>query len=102
MSKLHSWLPLKLRIHFKILLFAFKAICGIAPTYIQNLVSSRFQGAYNLRLSGEILLRSLGDRSFKVAAPKLWNTLPRELLEIPYLYTFKSHLKTHLFKFAYS
>ena len=38
MYELH-WLPLKQRIHFKILLFAFKAIHGIAPTYIQNLVS---------------------------------------------------------------
>ena len=38
------WLPLKQRIHFKILLFAFKAIHGIAPTYIQNLVSLKSQG----------------------------------------------------------
>ena len=48
MYELH-WLPLKLRIRFKILLFAFKAICGIAPTYIQNLVSLKSQGACNLR-----------------------------------------------------
>ena len=48
MYELH-WLPLKQRIHFKILLFAFKAIHGIAPTYIQNLVSLKSQGTYNLR-----------------------------------------------------
>ena len=36
------------------------------------------------------------------AAPKLWNALPRELRDIPYLHNFKSHLKTHLFKFAHS
>ena len=49
------------------------------------------QGAFNLRSSGGILLASptfrtkatLGDRSFQVAAPKLWNALPREL---PYLH----------------
>ena len=107
MYELH-WLPLKRRIHFKIL-FAFKAIHGIAPTYIQNLVSLKLQGAYNLRSSGEILLASstfrtkvtLGDRSFQVAAPKLWNALPRELRDIPDLHTFKSNLKTYLFKFAY-
>ena len=39
------WRPLKQRIHFKILLFAFKAIHGIAPTYIQNLVSLKSQRA---------------------------------------------------------
>ena len=46
-------------------------------------------------------LFTLGDRSYQVAAPKLWNTLPRELGDIPNLHTFKSNLKTYLFKFAY-
>ena len=94
----------------KILLFAFKVIHGIAPTYIQNLVSLKSQGTYNLRSSGGILLASstfrtkvtLGDRSFQVAAPKLWNALLREHCDIPNLHTFKSSLKTYLFKFAYS
>ena len=71
MYELH-WLLLKQRIHFKILLFAIKAIHGIAPTDIQNLVSLKSQGAYNLRSSGGILLASptfrtkvtLGYRSF--------------------------------------
>ena len=70
------WFPLKQRIHFKILLFAFKAIHGVAPTYIQNLVSLKSQGTYNLSSSGGILLASstfrskvtLSDRSFQVAA----------------------------------
>ena len=53
MYELH-WFPLKQRIHFKILLFAFKAIHGIAPTYIQNLVSLKSQGTYDLRSSGGI------------------------------------------------
>lgn len=57
MYELH-WLPLQQRIHFKILLFAFKAIHGIAPTYIQNLVSLKSQGAHILRSSGGILLAS--------------------------------------------
>ena len=104
------WLPLKQRIHFKFLLFAFKTIYGIAHTYIQKFVSLKSQGAYNLRSSGGILLTSptfrtkvtLGDRSSQVAAPKLGNALQRELREIPDLHTFKSHLKTHLLKFAYS
>ena len=57
MYELH-WLPLKQRVHFKILLFACKAIHGIAPIYIQNLVSLKSQGTYNLRSSGGILLAS--------------------------------------------
>ena len=43
----------------------------------------------------------LGDRSFQVAVPKLWNALPHELRDIPNLPTFRSNLKTCLFKFAY-
>ena len=62
------------------------------------------------RLSGGILLPlptfrtkvTLGDRSFQVAVPKLWNALPRELCDILYLHTFKHHLKMYLFKFVYS
>ena len=92
-----------------ILLFAFKDIHGVAPTYIQNLVSLTSQGTYNLRSSGGILLASstfrskvtLGDRSFQVAALKLWNALLRELGDIANLHTFKSNLKTYLFEFAY-
>ena len=57
MYELH-WLPLKQRIYFKILLFTFKAIHGIAPTYIQNLVSLKSQGTYNVKSSGGILLAS--------------------------------------------
>ena len=104
-----SYIPLKQRIHFKILLFAFKTIHGIAPTYIQKPVPLKSQGAYNLKSSGGILIASPtfrtkvtpDDRSFQVAAPKLWNALPSELRDIPNLHTFKSNLKTYLFKFAY-
>ena len=69
-----SYIPLKQRIHFKILLFAFKTIHGIAPTYIQKPVPLKSQGAYNLKSSGGILIASptfrtkvtLCDRSFQV------------------------------------
>ena len=44
---------------------------------------------------------TLGNRSFQVTSPKLWNALPRELRDIPTLHTFKSNRKTYLFKFAY-
>ena len=103
------WLSSKQRIHFKILLFAFKAIHGFAPTYIQNLVSLKSQGAYNLRSSGGILLTSstfrtkvtLGVRSFQVAAPKfIWNALPRELRDIPNMHTFKSNVKVARLDFS--
>ena len=64
--------------HFKLLLFVFKAIHGFALTYLRELVSIKRSGNYNLRSSSHGLLLAtpnhrsrvtLGDRSFQVAAP---------------------------------
>ena len=46
--------------------------------------------------------KSFGDRSFSVAAPTLWNALPVSLRSIKYISTFKSNLKTYLFKLAFN
>ena len=104
------WLLVRQRIGFKILLFVFKAIHGFAPTYLRELVSIKRSGNYNLRSSSDGLLLAtptyrsrvtLGDRSFQVAAPALWNVLPREIRSITDLGIFKRHLKTHLFREAF-
>ena len=42
----------------------------------------------------------IGDRSFSMAAPSLWNPLPVSLRSIKCISTFKSNLKTYLFKLA--
>jgi len=47
------------------------------------------------------MLSTFGDRSFSMAAPKLWNALPAELRSISSLSAFKSSLMTHLFKLAF-
>ncbi|CAH3033440.1 unnamed protein product [Porites lobata] len=44
------------------------------------------------------MLTTLGARSFSAAAPKLWNELPVELRQATSLNSFKSRLKTYLFK----
>ena len=76
-------------VNFKIILFTFKAIHGIAPPYISELISIKAQSAYSLRSANGILLppsiiitrKTLGDRAFQVAAPQLWNALPLELCQ---------------------
>ena len=92
------------------LLFVFKATHGITPTYLRELVSVKRPENYNLRSSSDDLLLAtptcrsnitLGERSFQVAAPALWNVLPREIRSITDLGIFKCHLKTHLFKEAF-
>ena len=45
--------------------------------------------------------KTLGDRAFMVAAPRLWNSLPIELRAITNVNSFKAHIKTYLFKTLY-
>ena len=92
------WLPVSLRIDYKILLLTFKCIYGLAPTYLSDLISIKSNSLYNLRSTGKLLLdhpkgkmlTTLGARSFSAAAPKLWNELPVELRQATSLDSFKS------------
>ena len=90
-----------------IILITFKAIHGLAPKYLRNLLTFK-SSLYNLRSSGSILLsmpavrsKTLGDRAFMVAAPRLWNSLPKELRAITNVNSFKAHIKTYLFRTLY-
>jgi len=44
---------------------------------------------------------TLGDRSFALAAPTLWNELPTEIRHANSILTFKKLVKTFLFKKAF-
>ena len=44
----------------------------------------------------------LGDKSFRASAPKTWNALPKGIRDQTNIITFKTMLKTHLFRMAYS
>ena len=112
------FLPLEHKIHIfsppcniLYLLLTFKAIHKLAPTYISELVSQKDTGGrYYLRsYNGKLLnippcqsLSTLGDRSFYMAAPKLWNDLPLFIRNISSVNAFKRALETHLFQKAFS
>ena len=84
------WLPVSLRIDYKISLLTFKCIYGLAPTYLSDLISRKSNSLYNLRSTGKLLLdppkgkmlTTLGARSFSAPAPKLWNELTVELRHV--------------------
>ena len=89
------------------LLITFKAIRDLAPKYLCDLLTFK-SSLYNLRSSDSILLsmpavrsKTLGDRAFMVAAPRLWNSLPKELRAITNVNSFKAHIKTYLSKTLY-
>ena len=103
-------LPVQYRICFKILILTFKAIHGLAPEYISDLISVKDVSKYSLRSNGGLLLLQpsarlrkalAGDRSLTTAAPTLWNKLPAHLQNMDNFINFKSSLKTHLFRIAF-
>ena len=101
-NKYSIFRPIKL----KILLLAFKAIHGLAPAYISNLLVIKRKSSYNIRSNSGILLEpprgkmlaTLGERAFQAAAPQLWNELPLQLRTIGSVEIFKNSIKTFLFK----
>ena len=91
------WLPVSQRIIFKILLLTFKALNGLAPMDITELLV-RFEPPRPLRSSSRGLLKvsrsnaKYGDRSFSrsfsVCAPTRWNSLTDHLGLATDLYMF--------------
>ena len=102
------WLPVKERGTFKILTLSFKAIHDLAPDYIQSLVTLQCPSRYSLRRNNERFLKpygrktlnTLGDRAFAVAAPHLFNALPRYIIVEDNFNRFKTLVKTFLFNIA--
>ena len=108
LRELH-WLPVKFRIDYKILLLTYKGLHEMCPGYLKDLLVICNNKRYNLRSSDSLLLKNpsfkssstLGDRSFQVTAPILWNALPGDIRDITNLDSFKRSLKTYLFKIAF-
>ena len=102
------WLPIEHRVIFKLLLFTYKALHGLAPDYLANLLTF-YKPVRTLRSSRSINLfvprsrtSTYGDRSFACVSPRLWNKLPDFIRHSETLDSFKTRLKTHLFKTAFN
>uniref|UniRef100_A0A803T4E3 Reverse transcriptase domain-containing protein n=1 Tax=Anolis carolinensis TaxID=28377 RepID=A0A803T4E3_ANOCA len=104
LSQLH-WLPICYQAQFKVLVLTYKALNGSGPIYLSERISS-YEPGRSLRSSGEALLSvppasqarlvRMRDRAFSVVAPRLWNTLPRDIRQAPTLLSFRKALKTWL------
>ena len=106
LQSLH-WLPVEHRITFKLLLITFKILRDQAPAYLKVLLSLHVPGR-SLRSANQQLLsvpvthlKTYGDRTFAYAAAHMWNSLPLTIKSSSDVESFKSCLKTHLFKIAY-
>ena len=83
------WLPVKHRIDFKIFLLTYKALNGLAPAYMHELLI-QYSPKRTLRSTENHLLTPprcrleyFGKRSFAAAAPTLWNNLPLNTKQAP-------------------
>ena len=106
LKSLH-WLPVEY-IKYKICLLTFNSLHGHGPEYMSEMLTPR-SIHYGLRSQDDLKLdvprtkkKTLGDRAFKVAAPKLWNSLPKDVRSCNNVSIFKSKLKTHYFRIAYN
>ena len=101
------WLPVAHRINFKLATIVYKTKIHHQPEYLDNLLVEYKQPRV-LRSSADEFLAVprtrtvLATRAFSVAAPKLWNTIPIDIRNSLSLVTFKSKLKTFLFRRAYA
>ena len=87
------------------MLLTFKAIHGLSPPYISELITVKPKSTYGLRSNNSTLLlpptqkmlATVGAHSFGAAAPVLWNKLPADIRSVASLNGFKKSIKTFLF-----
>ena len=104
------WLRIPQRISYKLCLITYKAINNQMPDYIAEFCIrvADNQSRSRLRSSSRNLMQvprtatGFGDCSFSIAGPTAWNSLPDHVRNAPSLETFKSKLKTHLFRLSYN
>ena len=89
LASLH-WLPVKARADFKVILLTYKALHGLAPTYLSDLVLP-YIPTRTLRSQDAGLLiskQTAGGRAFSYRAPFLWNGLPTHVRHADSVSTF--------------
>jgi len=102
------WLPVRQRIEYKLCLLTHLAVTGKSPPYLASLLTtakSRGSTSWSANRGDIFIPRTRlrqGERAFAVAAPRLWNRLPTEIRCISNTEEFKQHLKTFLFKSAFT
>ena len=106
LAKLH-WLPIRQCITFKICVLTYKLLHRQGPGYLQDFLQYKHSNSnrslrstmdHSLLVIPHTKCKTFAARSFSVAAPTLWNNLPKDLRESDTLLSFKHDLKTHLYK----
>ena len=107
LKSLH-WLPVKIRSTYKIACLRYHCHSSSAPSYVTDMLHrkplhTRNTSSYTMPLLN-ISAHSkatLGDRSFSLASSSVWNSIPNDVRCAPSLSSFKSRLRTCLFRSVY-
>ena len=98
------WLPIHARIDYKIGVLCHNFFSDLSPYYLSSCLIVYAPGR-NLRSASDNRILCVprtkskyGDRSFSCYAPKFWNSLPQNIRHIQSTSSFKSALKTFLFR----
>ena len=91
--------PILKQLHWLPVLITFKALHGLAPFYITEMLQPYKPSSSKRLLSvPSAKLKKYGCRSFSFAAPTIWNSLPQPIRNYDDISDFKSSIKTFLFK----
>ena len=112
MYKLH-WLPIRFRLDYKIALLMFRCYKSETPKYLCELLDIEVRTGIcrSLRSYQDEVIscripfakhKTFAERSFSVAGPMIWNSLPVDLHLSETVDSFKTKLKTSLFYKCYS
>ena len=93
MKDLH-WLPVRLRIIFKVLCLIFKCLQGTAPSYLSDILPETRENRF-VRIPRT--KSTYGDHAFCRFGPIYWNALPNRLIHCGTINNFKAQLKHYLF-----
>jgi len=104
------WLPIRQRVEFKLSVLVFNCMHNMAPSYLSTMCQpvADNAGRRHLRSAarGDLAVpatRTLryGPRSFAMAGPSTWNSLPALIRSCHLTSAFRRDLKTELFARAY-
>jgi hypothetical protein len=97
----HKWLKVPKLIVYRSSVFTFSILKSQRPSYLYNLLRPYRQSRELRSINGNLLdtprcLTRMGERSFSLFAPSVWNSIPRQVKEIISTDGFKAHLLNHL------
>ena len=101
LRELH-WLRMSQRIDYKLAVFVYRCLNGLAPSYLANDLQcvADLEARMCLRSASTSTLvvpvtrlSTVGDRAFPVATARVWNSLPADVTSLPSLSTFKRRLR---------